>query len=416
MSRLPQFLLVSVAFGTIAVPMGAIAKQGPQTVDDNIIVVTGQSLDTTLKALEDCLARGCPPEEDIRLSLAHAENLFVEGEYKDGQSTLRGSIKRTKDHKGSLPVEVAGLYRASSRIAEHLGEPRDYRSATLDMRDVLEDGLGEDDPRTMVAQITVGDSRAKLGYPDEAERIYKRVEEDALEAGHNRVASFARLRLALLYRARWEENERVDTWFDPMMEQLALLRDDPLPGSGEFALIASVLQSRIDRQRGVENSTEELIKAFAQRGGVTRPVLLYAEPFRSTYRNIAAIGEDQDAPPSTNAQLLMSGSFNEPRFVDIGFLVQPDGRVAEIEVLRESDTENDWANAVMKNIATRRYAPMSVGDASPGFYQVERYTVTARYTDQVTGTRLRQREGNVRVERIDLTPDNYQGQAGEIEG
>ena len=38
---------------------------------------------------------------------------------------------------------------------------------------------------------------------------------------------------------------------------------------------------------------------------------------------------------------------------------------------------------------------------------VERYSMTARYMDEVTGTRIRQRSGNVRIERIDITPENY---------
>jgi hypothetical protein len=40
---------------------------------------------------------------------------------------------------------------------------------------------------------------------------------------------------------------------------------------------------------------------------------------------------------------------------------------------------------------------------SPGIYAVERYSLTAQYTDDNTGTRIRQRSPVARIERIDLT-------------
>ena len=43
----------------------------------------------------------------------------------------------------------------------------------------------------------------------------------------------------------------------------------------------------------------------------------------------------------------------------------------------------------------------------PGFYIIERYTITQRFA-QTTGTRLRVREPVQRIERLDLTPENYE--------
>src|SRR5687768_17818135 len=47
------------------------------------IVVTGTSLSQTERNLRDCLARNCPPDQDIAATLAHAE--------KDRKSTRLNS-------------------------------------------------------------------------------------------------------------------------------------------------------------------------------------------------------------------------------------------------------------------------------------------------------------------------------------
>ena len=215
----------------LAMPAGA-QEEGSE--EENTIVVTGKRLEEAVAALNDCLARGCPPEEDIRLSLQVAEIQFINGDYRYGQDVLRDSIDRTKKHSDTLPVPVAGLYRASARFAEHLGEAKDFQLSTLDMRDTLRGGLGREDWRTLVADITVGDSRAKLGIPDDAERIYKRTEKRAIDLGHNRVAMYARLRQALLHQARFDATKR-DIWQERMIEQLTDIRDNPLPGGEEFS-------------------------------------------------------------------------------------------------------------------------------------------------------------------------------------
>lgn len=378
----------------IAAPLSA------QEGDEPSIVVTGTPLETTLKALEDCLARGCPPEEDIRLSLAHAENLFVEGDYRDARSTLLGSLKRTKSHGDDLPVPVSDLYRANARIAEHLGEGKAYQLSTLEVRDTLQSGLGAEDPRTLIAEIAVGDSRAKLGQPDDAERIYERVEERAIELGQPRVAMYARIRQALLWQARFDAEKR-DWQKDRMLAAIAEIRENPLPGAEEFALIGEVMQAKLDRSEGQAASTEALIRRFAEKGGVDRPVLLYSEPL------LDDAARDREAARADSASARLStASLNEPRWADVGFWIEGDGHVSGVEVLR-AQGGTDWLKPIAQNIAKRVYAPLSDKSASAGFYMIERYTLTARFADQTTGTRMRKREPQMRIERIDLTPENY---------
>lgn len=391
MSKLRHILFATIALG-LAAPVAA-----------QDIVVKGRPVAETGADLEACLKRKCPPDEDIKATLAHAENLFVNGDYKSAQRTLHASLGRNRKHGKDFPLLVSDLQRANGRVAEHMGEGRDYQLSTLGMRNTLKDAFGKDDFRTMVADIEVGDSRAKLGFPDEAERIYRDVEKRALASKQYRVASFARVRLATVARNRFDV-EPTSANRKELDKRLDLLILTPLPGGEEFVLAAKVLKARTDRKHGSSASTDELVKEFASKGGASRPMLLYSEPLtRTDPRAGATDGENKQAPAWTRVSTNSRGSW-----VDIGFWIGRDGKVTDVEVLRSSGSE-DWAKPVVKNIGKRIYAPLkSDADSAPGFYMIERYTLTARVTDGETGTRLRTREATPRIERLDLTEDNYE--------
>lgn len=388
---------ISTILIALAASTASVAFAGAE--QDREIVVVGQSLKDTEKAWQDCIARGCPPDEEIRAALAHAENQFITGDYRDARSTLSKTVGRNRKHGKEYPIEVSDLFRASSRIAEHLGEGDLFRLSVLDMRDTLREALPSNDARVMVAQIEVGDSRAKLGYPKEALRIYENVAKDATAAGHGRVATFANLRRLLL---EYEMGDKVDSAAD-MKKAIAGLREiaeKPMAGAEDFGMIAEVTLARIDRDSGNAESTAAIVKRFADLGGVNRPILLSSQPIKKP---------DTDGFDQKEGNVLAKSQGNlEDRWVDIGFWVNANGLPSDIEVLRSSG-DTDWVKPVTSSIASRIYAPLKGkdGDTAPGFYMVERYSLTARYLDETTGTRIRQRSAETRIERIDITPENY---------
>lgn len=382
----------------------ATAPAFAQEQDEGQILVTGTPIEESARALADCIARGCSPEEDIALTLTHAENQFIAGEYKDGEETLNDSLGRNRRYASSIPVPLSNLHRARSNFALHLGEPRDFKLATLEMRDVLKDSFGKDDRRVLIANIEVGDSRAKLGFPSDARRIYKDVEERALMLGHPRVASFARLRLAML--AQIAVGTRTDgTALDRYEEALGRLINEPLENSEDFALVARVLQARLDRKLGRAGTTDALIETFASMGGTEKPVLLFNEPLKSFDPGGFTPIPEAGLLLSNQIERLTTPGLNSPRFVDVGFWIRPDGSVDEIEVLRAQGPEN-WHGPVIESVASRRYAPLNVEAPSPGVFHVERYTYTSNFAANSTGTRLRLREPGYRIHMLDLTPEN----------
>jgi hypothetical protein len=363
------------------------------------IVVIGQSLKDTQKAWQDCIARGCPPDEEIKAALTHAENQFITGDYRDARSTLVKTVGRNRKHGDKYPIEVSDLFRASSRIAEHLGEGDAFRLSVLDMRDILKDALPAEDARVMVAQIEVGDSRSKLGYPKEAVRVYEDVSKKAIAAGHTRVASYANLRR---YMLEYTMASAADSAADKK-DAIAGLRElasKPMAGAEDFGLVAEVVLARIDRKDGKNDTTSAIVKRFADKGGANRPILLSSEPIK--------LPDTAGMEQKGGNVLAMSQGNLEERWIDVGFWVNANGLVSDTEIIRSAGNTR-WAKLVTDSINSRIYAPLkSAGDATaPGFYMVERYTLTARYMDEVTGTRIRQRSPEMRVERIDITPENY---------
>ena len=391
-----MLLRIALSLSAALLTTAAIAEDAPANRE---IVVIGQSLKDTERAWQDCIARGCPPDQEIRAALAHAENQFITGDYRDAKTTINKTVGRNRKHGGQYPIEVSDLFRASSRISEHLGEADQFRLAVLDMRDTLREGLTEADPRAMVAQIEVGDSRAKLGYPREAIRIYRDVAEKAFKAGQARVGTYADLRRYLLeYAVADESNYKAD--MDKALDGLQKMADGPPAGAEDFGLVAAVTLARLDRKAGNTDSTAAIVKRFADRGGANRPILLSAEPIKLP----DTAGLDQK---SGNVLAISQGNI-EDRWIDVGFWVNANGLVSDAEVLRSSGNSR-WSKLVIDSIESRIYAPLkSKGDAAaPGFYMIERYTFTARYMDEVTGTRIRQRSPAPRIERIDITPENY---------
>lgn len=385
---------------------------------DETIVVTAIPLSETEAKLAACLAQGCAPDADIAASLAHAENQFIAGKYGAARSTLVAALGRNRKHKAEYPVPVSDLLRANARVAEHMGEARAFRTSTLDMRDVLRSAFGADAPRALAAQIEVGDSRAKLGYPDEAHRIYSEVEERARAADQPRIAAFAQLRqgalaVTLANASKLPEDRLAAS------KRLRPLAENTDPALRDFRLAANVLSARMASRTGDQRAVAALVAEFAAEGGAERPVLLYEAPLVTKYN----FGQGADAILDNGLSALVfpnatpvgqttrrTNTLLRPdEWADVGFWVNADGRVSEAEVLRASGPE-DWTQPVLANLAQRVYAPLkrADGDVSPGHYLIERYTLTATWVDDprgTTGTRLRKRDAIARIERIDITPD-----------
>ncbi len=379
-------LTASVAAAVFLSGNAAFAQDSNKT-----IVVTARSLKETAADLASCLARKCLPDQDVKATLAHAENQFVQGDYKAARSTLLKSVGRNNDAAKQYPVPVSDLQRANARIAAQLGEGDSYRLSTLESRDALKAGLPQDDPRILASSIEVGEMRARLGYREEAQRIFRDIAKEAEAKGLTRIQWAAQVRQAFLLSgsSSLDDNKQA-------RELLNKLAETPGDQAAGLRLSAKVMLARDERKGSGEEATKALIAEYAKSGATKRPTILYAPKI-----NLSSLKKR----PTTGLTLSQMATDNfDKQWIDVGFWITPDGKIQDAEVLRKSGKENAWAEAVLKSINDRIYAPLKREPGDPGVYAVERYTFTSLMEDR-TGTRVNQRSATGRIERIDLTPD-----------
>ena len=368
----------------IAALILAAAPAAAQQQQSQEIVVTGHRLSDTKKALEDCLKRKCPPNEDIDATLAHAENLFVAGDYLEARKTVKQSISRNDRYARDFPVPVSDLYRVNSRVSAHLGEGGDYERSTWAIKRALKAGLADEDARVVAADFEVADMQAAMNKIDAASATYKGIEKRANQIGRPDLAGVARLREA------WLNQISGDT--AGARSKLRKIAADRTPGAKVARLGALVLLARLDRKDGKLESSDALI-AEMREAGLSKPTLLFSPPVELNNANA-----DQESGSAT--RLIAMDDFDD-KWVDVGFWVEPSGRVADVEILRRHG-QDEWAKPLLKSIQGRIYSPSK--DAGGGSYRVERYSYTSLWSNR-TGTRMRRRSQDARIEFLDLTAE-----------
>jgi hypothetical protein len=177
-------------------------------------------------------------------------------------------------------------------------------------------GLPDRDRALLAAQFDVAAMLLGLGKKDEAQIIYARIARNADEYGAKDLGALAQLRSAWIdYRTGQERQAK------PVIERVAA-STDPALKQPRFA--ALVMLSRIRRETGQPDDTDQLIKALAD-GGYERQTLLWAPAIESEPGGDGAARTPRQA--NYNSQLLMTSGENfEKKWVDIGFWVKPDGK------------------------------------------------------------------------------------------
>ena len=151
-------MLISALLATAA------AAQTPSATGPSI-VVTAQRIAEQKATLAACLARNCPPDEDINATLALAESQLIDGNYRDARETLLASLGRNKREAARYPIPVADLYRANGRVAADLGLDTDYYRSTWGIYRTLKQGLPDDKVRHFSAMMEVAEMTFRTRGP-----------------------------------------------------------------------------------------------------------------------------------------------------------------------------------------------------------------------------------------------------------
>jgi tetratricopeptide (TPR) repeat protein len=350
------------------------------------IIVTGKRLEDSQALLRACLARKCPPDEDIAATLAYAENLFVAGDYEKARTVLRRSLGRNRKHADRYPVPVSDLYRSNALVANHLGFEEDYFQSTWGTLRALKEGIPDPDWRQFGARMEIARMTARLRGFEEGVREYGRVAKDAEKAGRPDIAVLARLRgLAMEHRLRPSSSIRRE------IEKIAASTG---PQTQYASSAAKLYLARLAGEAGKIAEAEAMIREVAGTG-IKALILVYAPPYQLSVQEMNPTNPTEIDAPRGNPAYRYGGNF-DGMWIDVGFWVQANGRVSEVRVLRKSGSAS-WADPLLKSIQGRLYAPLE----QPSYRQ-ERYTYTAGW-EQQTGSRMMRRSPRARVEYLDLT-------------
>lgn len=378
---------------------GIAAAQTPPPQAAPAITVIGPRLDESARRLRECIARGCPPGEEIDATLAHAEAQFVAGNYRDARATVRGGVTRNRRFARTAPEPVADLLRADARIAAHLGFAEKARQGMMASEGVLRDAFGETDARSIAGRIATADAWLAQRRFEAAIEGYRAAERLAVRAGNARLEG-----LALLRRASLDAQMSVAQGGDGRPESLERLLGRREPELAMFVSAARVVDARLQLRRGRPDAMEAVIAAARQDAG-TEPLLLHMPVIvldEAGDRVVDKLSGRRAAPlPSAQSALLKVAV--EDNWGDFGFWVGPDGRVREPELLRAGTRlSGEWPKLVLASLAGRRYAPTTLPADDPGFYRVERFTMTSAFV-QGLKSRIRVRSADRRLVRLDLT-------------
>lgn len=379
---------VGWALAGTALAIGAPAWAQDTSVQEGstTIVVTGNPLSETAKRLRACLERHCPPNEDIDASLAHAENQFLEGDYRNARGTLAAAHNRNAQYAKQFPVEVSDLDRAYGRLTNMDGRPDTGRIIQIGALDTLKGGFESGDARILAQRLMTGDDFIHTGRLSAGLDVYRKVEKQAREAGQMRMAGHAMMRPAMLFASL----SRIDSaYLDQARAAIARVERTTEPELASFRTAAQVLRARLAGASGNQEELERTLTKLAG-NGFAYPVLVYDEPpFRD--------------PPSTGEA--RRGLDTNPEWIDLRFKIDANGRVRDVDELRRSpQISNDWTKYILRSLPKRRYVPLKLPTGSDGMVRIERFTLVFD-AEGKTGTRMSNRSTSGRLVSMDLTPD-----------
>ncbi len=393
----------------VAAAAGASAGQAPpDTAAEQSIVVIGDR-EAYRRRLAECLARRCPPNEDIDATTALAEVLFDEGEYREARSVLRASIGRNRDEAARYPEPVSDLYRATARVTRQLGFDQEARRSTWQILSALRAGLPVEDHRHFTARLEIVESLTAFGEYQQAQRELRELAQRARAAGRDEIVATAELRSLWINFVTAPTDNRT-------VRQLVELSASPDP---RRSVGAKMLLIRIYNERGDRRRAEEVIAQLGT-GGAHR-TLLFAPSYQVSQQDNpgasrargSSIDSSLSRPPpapggESHSSLIVANLANrmteqmEDQWIDVAFRIRADGSVEDVQVSGRRGSPG-WEGPLLQSIAGRRYSTTADGSQTQ---RLERYTYTSRLTRQVTGSRIPDRSPSGRVEYTLLSETN----------
>lgn len=347
---------------------------------DQEVIVTARPLSALRADWEQCLRAGCPPRVEMDRAMAYAEGQLISGEYRGSWRTLRITKQRNMRYAETLPLDVARIARASSRMANLNGEPVMSRVNAFETVGALRRGLLSSDARILMAKLDIGDAYIPDGKVDFALAKYASIAKEAMRAKKPAVVADATFRRAVLFTAL--------TAFQPMYRSSARKAINQLIASADPAFAsyrdpARLVAINLMPARQQKGALETMVASLTPRAPDDL-LLAYAPPLDPSKLVV-------ESPDRNAAQ----------QWADIRYEITADGRVRNPTTVRASpDFPGFLSKAAATSLMERRYAPLTLPAGSTDVVHYARYTFV--FDPVASGTR---EDGSIsRVPKSDNTP------------
>lgn len=377
-----------------AAPTPVVTPPPPNEVAP--VVVTGTRSRRARRDLEACLARKCPPGEDMRASLRSVNESFLAGDYEIARKTVAAAIGRNRRFADQHPVLLAGLHKAEVTVTRHMGRGANAARSVKAVAPLLARRYGADSPQVLWARLEEADVRATAKQPIKARETYLALQADARAYGDTALERAVEVRLA------WEPALRGRP--GQARHALQALIDRAEPADREQKLAARILLLKL--LRGVDHERAAAELAAGVESNAVTPVLLWSPPVTlrpsKTQPSLKSPFGNFSAPSLVIA--------NQSEWVDVGFWINVAGKVEGAEILRGEPAEASWHGPALAGVEGRLYAPtLEKGRKDTRLYRVERLALATLVNIEKRGSRFNDRRLTAQLHTTGLIRDPASG-------
>jgi hypothetical protein len=358
-------------------PAPSVSASTPQGNDIVVVARNGQA------ELEACVARDCPPDQEIKAALVVASRAFLAGDYSGARHVLLKTRGRTAKFDAAYPVAVSDLHRALNTMGNLDGRPDAARMSAFDATAALRAGLKPDDPLILLQRLDTANQLTRDARIIAARQIYDDVIKRAAKAGYPGVEAEAMFQAATLYTTLSSINP---DYRGEAAKRVARLEQRGEPEFAPYRQGIALVKLQLDASK--VSAMERATMLAQAKPLATRDAFLLSEPetaFSVSNKTLAGVSG--------------GGGSDKPEWADVAFTVQPDGTVGDVSVIAQSEVKpGSWLPLKTKAVAGRRYAPFT---GAP-LYRVERYTMVYDFSS-ITETRIKSRSARGVLNTTDVT-------------
>lgn len=349
---------------------------------DGEVVVVARPLKDLASDWQACIDRGCPPKVEMDRAMAYAEAQLSAGDYGGSWRTLRTTKQRNMKHAEGLPLDVARIARATSRMADLNGEPPVARYNATETVAALRAGLTSADGRILLAKLDIGDAYVPERKFDFALAQYARVSREAKQKGLMPLVAEAEYRRAALLVGLSQDEPKYRSSARRALDGIITSGEPAMQGYRDMARLTAI---NLLPEKKQQAAMLAVIPTLAPTSA-DKLLLVWAPPI--DFEKLVV------TPPARNAP---------QQWLDVRYRIAADGSVHDVAPARQAPhLDPVLRDAAVQSLGERRYARVAIAADDTGPVRYARYTFVLDTAPAKVGFRIPGKAKRPRADVFDL--------------